>query len=471
MRIHPRRAVTLGIVICTVLVILFNLYYMDEWKPGVQQRPWGSDFDQGKPLKQVLQPFHEHVIREDIDANNHKGGDDKAEPPKHRSHFQIANYTYGEKYGEFTSKECGGRLGDCIKDHHIRDPNPPIWPADVPNGDRIVTQLGLVPDSVRRPAAERPIKKIIAYNGLGNWAKRGRQTLIDQNCPVTECDISDDRSKAAQADALLFQHSLAQPFHKRPPGQIWAVYFLESPYHTPGLTRFANQFNWTSTYRHDSDIVAPYEKFVPYNVSQLTKPQNKNYAAGKTKKVAWFVSNCGARNNRKQYAEELGKYIEVDIYGSCGVKKCPRSQSGKCFDMLDNDYKFYLSFENSNCRDYITEKFYVNGLGHNVIPIVMGAHPDDYKRVGPPRSFIHVDEFANPEALAKYLHKLDQDDNLYNEYFQWKGTGEFINTYWWCRMCSMVHAVDSEYYKPKFYSDVEKWWRGPDVCIGSGKWI
>ena len=79
--------------------------------------------------------------------------------------------------------------------------------------------------------------------------------------------------------------------------------------------------------------------------------------------MAWFVSNCGARNGRLQYAKELQKYIEVDIYGSCGTKRCPRSQAKNCFNMLNKDYKFYLAFENSNCRDYITEKFFVNGLG------------------------------------------------------------------------------------------------------------
>jgi hypothetical protein len=34
-----------------------------------------------------------------------------------------------------------------------------------------------------------------------------------------------------------------------------------------------------------------------------------------------------------------------------------------CLDILDTKYKFYLAFENSNCQDYITEKFFVNGLG------------------------------------------------------------------------------------------------------------
>ena len=121
-------------------------------------------------------------------------------------------------------------------------------------------------------------------------------------------------------------------------------------------------FNWTSTYRSDSTIVAPYERWQYYNENVIAKEQPKDYAANKTKAVAWFVSNCGARNGRLDYAKELQKYIQVDIYGSCGSKRCPRSQADQCFKLLDRDYKFYLAFENSNCKDYITEKFFVNGL-------------------------------------------------------------------------------------------------------------
>ena len=79
--------------------------------------------------------------------------------------------------------------------------------------------------------------------------------------------------------------------------------------------------------------------------------------------MAWFVSNCRETNNRKQYAQELQKYIPVDIYGKCGTKTCPRSTETECFEMLNRDYKFYLAFENANCKDYITEKFFKNSLG------------------------------------------------------------------------------------------------------------
>ena len=55
---------------------------------------------------------------------------------------------------------------------------------------------------------------------------------------------------------------------------------------------------------------------------------------------------------------------------------------------------------------------------HDVLPIVMGARPEDYARDAPAHSYIHVDEFKGPKELAEYLHQLDKDDEKYNEYFQ-----------------------------------------------------
>ena len=59
-------------------------------------------------------------------------------------------------------------------------------------------------------------------------------------------------------------------------------------------------------------------------------------------------------------------------------------------------------------------------FSHDIVPIVMGARPEDYERSAPYYSFIHVDDFEDAKDLAKYLHKLDEDDELYNEYFKWK---------------------------------------------------
>jgi len=95
----------------------------------------------------------------------------------------------------------------------------------------------------------------------------------------------------------------------------------------------------------------------------------------------------------------------------------------------------------------------------------MGARPEEYALVSPYRSYIHVDEFGSPEELAAYLNRLDTDDDLYNSYFRWKGTGEIIDHQFLCRLCAMLH----DDFPNKLYRDVNDWWRGPDICTG-GSW-
>ncbi|XP_049886145.1 glycoprotein 3-alpha-L-fucosyltransferase A [Pectinophora gossypiella] len=339
-----------------------------------------------------------------------------------------------------------------------------LFPEDASGDDRIVDQL-----MYTLPKNEVvPIKKILLANGLGAWgALGGRTEFIRNKCPVDRCTLTADSRDAGIADAILFKDNHT-PFNvRRPPNQIWILYYLECPYHTASLRPTSlDVFNWTATYRRDSDIVAPYERWVYHDPKVTEKELDRNYAANKTKKVAWFVSNCHARNRRLQYARALSKFIPVDIYGACGSLHCPRADPN-CLEMLDRDYKFYLAFENSNCRDYVTEKFFVNGLQHDVLPVVMGARPEEYAAVAPHNSYVHIEEFAGAEELAAYLRRLDEDDVLYNSYFKWKGTGEFINTYFFCRICAMVHANDRRQ-RSAHYTDVQAWWR-EGTCT-RGEW-
>ena len=48
----------------------------------------------------------------------------------------------------------------------------------------------------------------------------------------------------------------------------------------------------------------------------------------------------------------------------------------------------------------------------------MGARIEDYQKVSPYKSFLHVDQFAGPRELAEYLMELDKDDQAYNTYFK-----------------------------------------------------
>jgi len=354
-----------------------------------------------------------------------------------------------------------------------RDSEPlPVWPEEL-SGDRIPEQLMYIPETSpeeENEPSQTPLKKILLWNGASSWGgiKPGRGVFLKEKCPVSSCVISSNRQESESSDLILFKDHFSPPAIKRSPNQVWMLYLLECPLHTQ-IFHQKHIFNWTATYRSDSTIVAPYERWQYYNENVKRINENKNYAENKTKQVAWFVSNCGARNGRLQYARELGNYIGVDIYGACGTKKCPRSEQKRCFSMLNTDYKFYLAFENSNCKEYITEKFFVNGLGHDVIPIVMGARYEDYVKASPEKSFIHVDQFKSPKELAAYLHELDSDDEKYNEYFQWKGTGEFINTKFFCRVCAMIHDTQRRPSQYRSIANVNEWWRGDGTCV-SGSW-
>jgi len=398
-----------------------------------------------------------------------------------------------------------------------------IWPDEDPSSDRIINQLMYIPEGyvpfkpgsggkekLEKPGngTKRKNKKIFLFYGRGGWSPEelpmGQDRFLLDKCPVNTCELTMDPSDAESADAVFFKDRFQFPDHHRHPRQIWILYLLETPPHTQSFRNLHDVINWTATYRHDSDIVAPYEKYftlygdegdlsnqdkrdssqtatftpksndevIDHKVTNRPWEMSRGTLTGKDNKIAWFVSNCGARNLRLEYAHELSKYIKVDIFGACGSKRCPRRKMKDCFLLLNSTYKYYLAFENSNCRDYITEKFYVNGLGNNVVPIVMGGHPDDYERLSPPKSYIHVDDFASPKELAEFLHAIHEDESKYMEYLRWKKltgsrSGHFVNTYFWCRVCALLHSPRAER-ESYAYPNLQSWWNPPGMCNVEG---
>uniref|UniRef100_A0A183DDX5 Fucosyltransferase n=1 Tax=Gongylonema pulchrum TaxID=637853 RepID=A0A183DDX5_9BILA len=77
-----------------------------------------------------------------------------------------------------------------------------------------------------------------------------------------------------------------------------------------------------------------------------------------------------------------------------------------------------LAFENSVCRDYITEKLWKHGYQHNVVPIVLKR--SIVEQYVPPHSFIAVDDFETVGQLASYLEYLMRNTSAYREYFEWR---------------------------------------------------
>ena len=87
-----------------------------------------------------------------------------------------------------------------------------------------------------------------------------------------------------------------------------------------------------------------------------------------------------------------------------------------CFDLVEREYMFYLSFENSICTDYITEKVY-NALALNTVPVVMAGEVGEDRL--PPHSVIDALQYS-PQQLADRLYHLIQHAEEYQQYFQWK---------------------------------------------------
>lgn len=157
--------------------------------------------------------------------------------------------------------------------------------------------------------------------------------------------------------------------------------------------------------------------------------------------VATAVSHCSApyRGKTVKTLTDLIRYPNgshaVDVYGAC--KSHYQKYDTEARDNLQNttmdvgyfslpytlkNYKFYLSFENSRCRHYITEKFFSNAFNANSVPIVAGAPRADYEYVAPASSFIHVDDFKTIEDLAFRISYLidPKNEKEYLKYFAWK---------------------------------------------------
>ncbi len=133
-------------------------------------------------------------------------------------------------------------------------------------------------------------------------------------------------------------------------------------------------------------------------------------------------------------------------------------------EMAAKTYKFYLSFENSACIDYVTEKL-KHPLSNNMIPVVMGGVNYDVR--APPHSVINVRDYKSPKDLAKYLTLLDKNKKLYKEYFAWKKTHgvKGVTGRVYCELCLILH--NSTYpYKAGF--NAHAWWY-KDTCVSEDK--
>lgn len=232
---------------------------------------------------------------------------------------------------------------------------------------------------------------------------------------ITSCDLTYNRSLYQQADAVLFFHKDIDsvghmPQGPRPPLQKWIWYHVESPTNTLRIAGINDIFNLTLSYRRDAGINAR------FNVAIKNEPGDHFVLPKKDKLVCWMVSNKWTQGTsiRMAYYNELIKHVKVHVFGAFSVPLTP-----ELYYPTMESCKFYMAFENSVHKDYITEK--VNGpLSSGTVPIVLGPPRDNYEEFMPGDSFIHINDFPNAKALAEYLLDLDKNDEKYMEYFRWR---------------------------------------------------
>ncbi|KAM4642718.1 4-galactosyl-N-acetylglucosaminide 3-alpha-L-fucosyltransferase FUT5-like [Discoglossus pictus] len=251
---------------------------------------------------------------------------------------------------------------------------------------------------------------------------------------ISGCQLTANRSMYDVANAVAVHHVDIMyekgllPNKPRPYFQRWVWFNLEPPLIIRNLQILDNLFNTTMTFRQDSDIYTPYGWIEPLKEPQIFVIPTKS------KLVSWVVSKWYPGTPRIAYYEMLKKHITIDVYG-----KKHKSLSFKDFHQTLSQYKFYLAFENSIYKDYITEKLWRNALYSETVPIVLGTSRKNYERFLPGDAFIHVDDFSSPMELAHFLLELDKDDKRYKTYFNWrKYYNVRIDTgwpYYYCKLC------------------------------------
>ncbi|XP_040173950.1 alpha-(1,3)-fucosyltransferase C [Anopheles arabiensis] len=341
---------------------------------------------------------------------------------------------------------------------------------------------------------DRRTRYILLYTSFFSerwWGLRaetlGPDYFAYRHCPATDCVLTSNRQllrAVADYDAVVFHVATGWdgPLPAvRSPHQLYVAALMESPAHTKhSLALDGSYFNWTMTYRLDSDVLFNYRNVVDLESGEVIGPalrpswRNGFYEYGnaslvelvqrKRKAAAQFVSHCGALSGRDRLVQALQSAgLEVDVYGRCGTLNCPRGKP-ECSQMLDTVYWFYLSFENSLCVDYVTEKLY-NALEHHIVPVVFGGA--DYNRFMPPGSYIDAQAFRTAGELAEHLRYLMDNPAEYVRYFWWKQHYALEDTNQYCDLCQRLHSVSARE-RVQYYRDIKAWWYD-DACTARSK--
>ncbi|XP_037079393.1 alpha-(1,3)-fucosyltransferase 7-like [Pollicipes pollicipes] len=296
-----------------------------------------------------------------------------------------------------------------------------------------------------------------------------REGNLFAGCAVSNCVSTNDRRYLSRARVVLFHGYDLTMFDvpsERTAHQLYVYWSREAP---PMLDMpfgaLNSAFNLTMTYRRDSDIVYPYFETVRREPARTTGPAEPGGPRATPAAAAWAVSHCVTPGRREQYVAELQRHLPVHVFGACGTRECGGSGAPRntlsCYRRLARNYTFYLAFENSMCRDYITEKLFL-ALQAGLVPVVRGASRAEYAAVAPPDSFVHVDDFAGPRELAAHLRHLARNASALARLTAWRESFVVRYVHGWCGLCARMVQQDGPV--TTRYDDLRRWWYDGSHC-------
>ena len=283
-----------------------------------------------------------------------------------------------------------------------------------------------------------------------------------------QCVRTSEKHRFNTSDAIVFHSRASDLFTSvkqalaltRLQHQRWVLYAGgESPVNTPDLGFLNGRINWTGSYMTDAEFVGG--AFVVPGIFQDGFNSTRNYLENRTGMAAILVSHCVPE--RMDWVKKLQKYIDVDVYGKCGTFHCDSRE--KCYKALCK-YRFYLSFENSYCKDYITEKFYDNSLKNEIVPVIIAqvnTSSTFYLKV-PPGSFINALDFHTVKDLAEHMKTVGSRPDLYNEYFRWRSVYNIKFGYAskiFCDLCKRLHL---DRHSVNSYPNIASWFSFKQRC-------
>ena len=302
-----------------------------------------------------------------------------------------------------------------------------------------------------------------SYYGNTPWVTKSYPV----DCHGYKCLVTSDKSYFSSADALVFhgrasniKGSLKQALTLvRPSRQRWVLYNLESPVNTPNLGFLNGHINWTINHMTNSDIAL--QLVIPGTFRDGFDP-GKDYMKNKPGTAVILVSNCVSV--RMEWVRQIQKYIDVKVFGNCGKKKTRCGSQQKCMAEV-RKYKFYLSFENSFCKDYVTEKLYENAFQNEIVPVILASVNASDVTFLPPGSFINALDFPTVKELTDHMTTVGNSPDLYNEYFKWHSNYtlnlEYHTPPLLCRLCKKMHLDTSSV---TTYPDIGSWYSVKRNC-------